>query len=777
MILIMLSVTVALLAADPPVPFLGISTSVYGEEVTVDEQTFARAIRVDTVTVGSGAEQAGLSTGDLIVDADGVDFSATSEDLVRQFGEAIRSRRVGDKFALTVVRDRIEQVAQLGDARIAGDDAWGQVKQAMKDIAPGDAIEFSARHRRELLTITARLGERHAVLDDARQSPPNDEILAAPPEPLAAERFVNALVSEFSLEEDYAAQRRTLADLVSQRDILCPLRTVSVMREPFALPALSRRLADMPDDLSAILAHAGAWLDQPAAILSVAGWAGTDPSPKAHALHIAASLGPATARCRKAFAALSDEERTFLMENVHLMATALLDDVMIRRDPDKQRLSDVLRVVRLSTRVDRGEFIAAAQHVAEVFNSAYLARLRHDLANQGEGVFLTHHADFGDIVFAGTGSTWHKQPAAVVIDLGGDDLYTGAAPQPLAVIIDLGGDDEYAATFPVAQGGGLMGVALLHDEAGNDRYRGRRWAQGAGLLGVGVLHDCAGDDSYRAGSYGQAAAFCGVGLLIDDAGNDRYEAERFGQALGLPGGFAALIDRDGEDHYYCKGHDLGAYQTPGIFAGWGQGCGVGFRHVASGGVALLLDMAGNDTYEGGNFSQGGGYYFGWGALVDRAGNDRYLGSRYAQAFAAHQALGFLEDHAGNDVYRVSREVGQSCSWDQAITALIDRSGNDVYSAGDFAVGASAHNGIAIFVDAAGRDTYERNPGRARAAPNDYHGGTCLSLILDLGGDQDSYAGRTEANNTVHKAGEHGLFADVPGDLQGALDRFHEWIDR
>ena len=83
----------------------------------------------------------------------------------------------------------------------------------------------------------------------------------------------------------------------------------------------------------------------------------------------------------------------------------------------------------------------------------------------------------------------------------------------------------------------------------------------------------------------------------------------------MPGGFAALIDRAGNDHYYCKGRDLGAYGTPGIFAGWGQGCGVGFRGIASGGVALMLDESGNDVYEAGNFSQGGGYYFGWGALV------------------------------------------------------------------------------------------------------------------------------------------------------------------
>ena len=777
MSLIMLSVAVALSATAPPTPFLGVSTSAWSDEVTVNEQTFARALRVDTVTPGSGAAAAGLKEGDLIVAADGMDFSVAPDELTAQLGAAIRSRQVGDKLTLTVVRDSVEQSAKLGEDAVAGDDAWDRVKQAMEDIGPGEAIEFHAQHRRQIVTITAQLGERPAALDNLKPTPPNEQILAAPPAPSEAERLVDALIAEFSLSDAYAAQRSMLADLVAQRDDWCPLRTAYVMREPFALPALSRELADVPEDVSAILAHAGAWLDLPVAELSVPKWTGVDSSPEAHARHIEAALQPAVARCRQAFTALSDEERTFLTEHIDLVAESLLDDVMIQRDPDKQRLADVLRVVELSARVDRAELITAARHVTEIFNPVYLDRLRHDLAGHGEGVFLTHHADFGDIVFAGAGSTWHADSATVIIDLGGDDFYTCATAEPLSVIVDLGGDDEYAATFSTAQGAARMGVALLYDEAGNDRYRGRRWTQGAGLLGVGVLHDHAGDDSYRGGDFGQAAAFSGVGLLIDDAGDDRYDIERFGQSLALPGGFAALVDRGGDDHYYCKGRDLGAYGTPGVFAGWGQGCGVGLRGVASGGVALLLDAAGGDTYEAGNFSQGGGYYFGWGALVDRGGDDRYLGSRYAQAFAAHQALGFLEDYAGDDIYRVSREVGQSCSWDQTVTALIDDSGDDVYSCGGFALGASAHNGVALFVDAAGRDVYERNAGRARATPNDYHGGTCLSLVIDLGGDADTYSGDADANNKVRKADQHGFFADVRGGWDDTLARFREWLER
>jgi hypothetical protein len=246
--------------------------------------------------------------------------------------------------------------------------------------------------------------------------------------------------------------------------------------------------------------------------------------------------------------------------------------------------------------------------------------------------------------------------------------------------------------------------------------------------------------------------------------------------VGLPGGLGAVVDRgNGHDQYYCKGRDLGAYGTPGIFAGWGQGCAVGLRGLASGGIALLLDEGGDDVYEAGNFSQGGGYFFGWGVLVDRAGSDRYLGERYAQAFAAHQAIGFLEDHAGDDVYLARRGVGQSCSWDQTVTVLLDHAGDDTYSGGGFGLAATAHNGLAVLVDYAGRDHYRRNAGAARAGSNDYHGGTSLSLLLDLGGAEDVYAGEGR-NGVVRCGGEHGFFADLPGDLTDALQSFTNFIE-
>ncbi|MGD8452123.1 MAG: PDZ domain-containing protein [Phycisphaerae bacterium] len=760
---------------EPPRPWLGVTMTPYTEKAAAEGETALRGIRIEDVMPDSAAERAGLRRGDIIVAADDVDFAAATETLVGQLGTAITSRQIGDPLTLTVVREfTVQQAGVNGDLSETAD-GLARARELLASAPSGAVVEFRGERRRERLTITAELGSRPTALDLLHHViPPNDAMFPEPVPTLPAEGLVDALVAERGLTDARDNQRNRLAQLVAQPDWYCLSRYAYVMREPFALPELSRRLAAVPPVLPDLLVHAGQWLDLEPAVSSPPALR-TGLSPEEHAQQIEALLAEAQRSCAAALDGLNADERAQLAEGVDVMADAICNDVMVQRDTDRARLDKVTALVRLAPRVDRAHFIEAAVRLVALTEPAYLAGLRQDLAGHGPGVFLKRDTEFGPIIFAGEGDTWFQETAAVVIDLGGNDFYTLAAAQRLSVIIDLDGDDEYAATGPHAVGCGLLGVSLLHDADGNDRYRSRRWSQGAGVLGVGILHDCAGDDSYRGGDFTQAAAFCGVGLLIDEAGNDRYDAERFAQAVGLPGGLAALIDRAGNDHYYCMGRDLGAYGTPGIFAGWGQGCGVGLRGLTSGGAALLLDENGDDVYEAGNFSQGGGYYYGWGSLVDRAGDDDYLGSRYGQAFAAHQAIGYLEDEASNDVYRTRRGVGQSCSWDETVTALIDGAGDDVYSGGDFALAASAHNGVAIFVDAAGCDDYATVPGRVRASPNDYHGGASLSLLLDLGGGEDRYAGQTQPNNTITVQPEHGLFADVPGTLDDALARFREWL--
>ena len=102
---------------------------------------------------------------------------------------------------------------------------------------------------------------------------------------------------------------------------------------------------------------------------------------------------------------------------------------------------------------------------------------------------------------------------------------------------------------------------------------------------------------------------------------------------------------------YCKGTYPSGYGTEGIWEGWGQGCGVGLRGLVSGGLALLRDGGGADVMEAGNFSQGCGYYFGWGMLfADGPEDDVYIGSHYNMGACAHEAAGVFFEAGGNDTY-------------------------------------------------------------------------------------------------------------------------------
>lgn len=375
-----------------------------------------------------------------------------------------------------------------------------------------------------------------------------------------------------------------------------------------------------------------------------------------------------------------------------------------------------------------------------------------------------------------------------VLDPGGNDTYiwdhsfrdTSRARQ---VIIDLDGDDTYESTADFAGPGvGVYGACLIDDHAGNDTYTSSRMGSIAmGLFGVGIILDRAGDDTYDNtgpdSGWSIGAGFYGVGLVIDQSGRDTYRAEKLSQGVGGPRGIGAILDQAGNDLYQANGPNFpSAYGTPGVFLGMSQGFGFGIRGYAAGGIGLIDDASGNDQYIAGEFSQGGGYYFGLGMIRDHAGNDLYHGNRYGQAFAAHQAIGILIDDQGDDTYWSMTAASQSGVWDESITLLWDKQGNDAYRADGLAQGAAAMQALAIFIDSEGTDRYSVNPGAVlgQSSNDTYHFDTArvhsFSCFMDLGSSDDIYPGALRTNNSTIITGKpndadlanatlHGLFID------------------
>ncbi len=542
------------------------------------------------------------------------------------------------------------------------------------------------------------------------------------------------------LADTWARQRRRF----TPRDTFRLRETVVAQFHPEAQEALAARLlarvAADPSEAARIAAGEGAAAPATHAALS------SDASPEAWLDALEAFLVPRAGRLRDELADWTPEERAYVAAHVDgLTQRTLVDGEYVDGDTDVARERANRRLVALLARVRREVIADVAREVL-----AFLDAAEHPLAaavrrSGKEGLVAARDTAAGRIELWGAARQRHTRRCLFRFDVGGDDEYLDVAgradpEQPLAIDVDVAGDDTYGATSPFALGGALCGVGILRDLGGDDRYTARQWSEGAALAGFGLLDDRAGDDTYRGNEACQGTALVGGGVLRDTDGRDVYEAQRFSQGVGLPAGVGVLVDVAGDDRYACTGRYGSEYGEDGLFSGWGQGVGFGFRNLASGGIGLLHDAAGDDVYEAGNFSQGGGYFFAWGVARDDAGRDLHAGSRYAQGFAAHEAAGTFLEGAGDDVYRSHSNVAQGLSWDETSVLFRDRGGDDDYRTSGFSLASAAHNGVVVFVDDAGDDTYADLP--AHASSNDYHGGRSFALFVDRAGS-DRYGARAQ----------------------------------
>ncbi len=284
------------------------------------------------------------------------------------------------------------------------------------------------------------------------------------------------------------------------------------------------------------------------------------------------------------------------------------------------------------------------------------------------------------------------------VDAGGNDTYLDNAGGNL---IDVRAEPRGLAkgcsnpAYDLAAARCVIAEALLVDVAGNDTYGQMEAPEmgvdelctddllvrrvvtgGAGAWGVGVLIDGGGDDTYLGKSVALGAGhFGGTGVLLDEGGNDHYKALRLAEGFGTLGGTGVLRDGGGNDTYTyylprpkypgVADHALGAggaLDTGGVCDGvsrWNLGSGF------LGGVGILVDEAGNDTYtaapptkhepgasgmirETGSmgFGDGGGF----GIFLDNAGHDTYANipgrADGATVAPSDKSQGFFHDSAG-----------------------------------------------------------------------------------------------------------------------------------
>ena len=375
---------------------------------------------------------------------------------------------------------------------------------------------------------------------------------------------------------------------------------------------------------------------------------------------------------------------------------------------------------------------------------------------------------WGRMVIGSDGPDVYTQPCCFILDPGGDDTYAGrlatGLASPYLVLLDLAGDDLYTRSAPGDLFCALCGLAMLQDTAGNDTYRGGDMTFSA-TLGWLDFTDAAGNDIYDTGQYALGAATFGVAVLRDEAGRDSYAGTQFCQGFGGPLGIGVLADRDGADHYYSGGKYLHAPLAPLDYRSLSQGFGFGMRPDVAGGIGMLWDGGGNDSYQGGVYAQGVGYWYALGILYDRDGNDFYNAVYYPQGSGIHLAGGFLFDGAGEDSYYSKHGPGQGAGHDYGVGWLVDRQGDDAYSV-EGGGGLGLTNSVGVFLDVQGNDRYERaqrdnyghgRPGRSTGS---------LGLFLDTGGE-DTYPFLTDvpretnpANDRLWRKGTYGVGFDT-----------------
>jgi len=327
------------------------------------------------------------------------------------------------------------------------------------------------------------------------------------------------------------------------------------------------------------------------------------------------------------------------------------------------------------------------------------------------------------------------QRLSVLLDhLGNDDYRTqaaGADPSSATlgygILWDTTGDDHYQGTQQ-AQASALFGAALLVDQDGDNRYLAASHAQAHALGGLALLLGSAGQSQFSAQTHAQGSAGpLGVALLLEPAGDDRYTLDNtpllrpspqlpdhntsMGQGAGRgfraaapdgrasAGGIGMLVDFAGNDQYSAQ-----------VFAQ-----GAGYQE----GLGLLVDDGGHDQFAGAWYVMGAAAHHGAGILLKRgSGHDQYRASHSTAIGAAHDfSVGIFLDAAGDDRYALG-DLGLGGAHDNSLALFLDSAGDDQYQVsapacrafgaaqlGDRGDGRENLPNVGLFIDAGGADRY------------------------------------------------------------------------
>lgn len=245
--------------------------------------------------------------------------------------------------------------------------------------------------------------------------------------------------------------------------------------------------------------------------------------------------------------------------------------------------------------------------------------------------------------------------------------------------------------------------------------------------------------------------------IIDLGGDDVYRG-RVACGIGLEGQapISFVLDMNGNDRYEGEDFTQGfGFLGVGILMDLGGGDDhYSARFCAQGagmcGYGLLHDDGGDDTFKADSFAQGAGM-FGYGQLINEGGNDVYRAHRYSQAFAQVKGVGVLTDGGGNDLYYAGGKYLHAPLFDDRYQSLSQ----------GFAIGnrrgGETGGGVALLLDEGdGNDVYQADI---------YGQGSSywysLGMLVDEGGNDTYTLGQYGQGAGIHLSA--GILVDLKGN--------------
>ncbi|MFN0205368.1 MAG: hypothetical protein ACKVS6_03540 [Planctomycetota bacterium] len=581
--------------------------------------------------------------------------------------------------------------------------------------------------------------------------------------------LIQELVKKHKLTENLERYKNAVGQIIDQsKGSRYLTKTRELFANPFALPEFAGSLTEnlmiaarLPETSISGIVRIGSKLVDADIAANIA--KDLDPRPvitippdvEANLASIELRIVDASIDVQDALSTLSGEEQKLLRSGLDPLFQHFVSNIYIHQSPA------LVETWKLAERINYAAMFRAAARLAPLASAQFLKNISDNLrkkialpapihvAGVSGTLLFAKQTPSGWILVGDAGPNRYEVAAALIIDLGGNDIYSAQATRsdlgrPVNVVLDLGGDDRYQSEEMYSQACGLLGVSFIIDQSGKDNYSAGRVAQGASAAGVGILVDRAGDDLYEGDAFVQGAGCFGIGCLLDVSGNDMMNAKIDSQGYAWPISAGFLIDINGNDKRTATGAYGSTYGTPGEFAGRSMGASFGFRFLACGGFGVLLDGAGDDITKVGEMGFGMGYYFGCGFVRDLGGNDQVFASRYGIAAAAHQALSIVIDDKGNDLWDNAHTASIAGNWDTTYSFFIDLNGNDTYRGAGISTGGATISSLAAFIDGGGIDRYETTDGPSFGSaghPEDAQRNTqSIAFFLDLGGNKDQYPG-------------------------------------